>query len=280
MRPVYMEEHVPRLNRDRLSVLIALILLTSVLFRFVQLPQVTRQFYFLGSPLEVNLTGTGLLVVLVSGLAAMGARYVLAAHPDAPDRLPRPLYLSWVLPGLLGGMAAYLIELAPNEVIWGGGLLLAMLLVGLAVAAEFAALSPRHPASTRARLGLNILAYLLAFLFFYMIYRTRARSLVTATTTTLVAFLIALDLLGVAETRAARVALYAGIVGLVVGEMTWAFNYWRVDNWTAGLLLLLFFYLTTGIAQQHLLDRLKPAVLLEFGIVTAAVLALLLFLSP
>lgn len=271
-----MAEHVPRLNRDRLSVLIALILLTSVLFRFVQLPQVTRRFHLLGSPLEVNLTGVGLLVVLVAGLAAMGARYILAAHPDAPDRLPRPLYFSWVLPGLLGGMAAYLVELAPNEAIWAGGLLLSMLVIGLAVAAEFAALSPRHPAATRARLGLNILAYLSALLFFYLIYRTRARSLITATEVTLVAFLIALDLLGVAETRAVRVVLYAAIIGLVVGEATWALNYWRLDNWTASLLLLLLFYLATGIAQQYLLDRLKPAVLLEFGLVTAAVLILVL----
>jgi len=274
-----MAERIPRLNRDRLSVLIALILLTSVLFRFVQLPQVTRRFHLLGSPLEVNLTGTGLLVVLVGGLAAMGARYILAAHPDAPDRLPRPLVFSWVLPGLMGGMAAYLVELAPTEVVWGGGLLMAMVLIGLAVAAEFAALSPRHPAATRARLGLNILAYLLAMVFFYLIYRTRARSLVTATEVTLVAFLIALDLLGVAETRAARVILYSAVVGLVVGEATWALNYWRLDNWTASLLLLLFFYLATGIAQQYLLDRLKPAVLLEFGLVTAAVLTLVLVLG-
>ncbi|MGQ9467169.1 MAG: DUF5656 family protein [Anaerolineae bacterium] len=274
-----MEERIPRLNRDRLSVLIALILLTSVLFRFVQLPQVTRRFHPLGSPLEVNLTGEGLLVVLVAGLAAMGARYILAAHPDAPDHLPRPLYFSWVLPGLLGGMIAYLVELAPTEVVWGGGLLLALLLIGLAVAAEFAALSPRHPAATRARLGLNILAYLLALVFFFLIYRTRARSLVTATEVTLVAFLVALDLLGVAETGAARAVLYSAVVGLVVGEATWALNYWRLDNWTASLLLLLFFYLATGIAQQYLLDRLKPAVLLEFGLVTAAVLALVLVLG-
>jgi hypothetical protein len=65
----------------------------------------------------------------------------------------------------------------------------------------------------------------------------------------------------------------------VVGEATWALNYWRLDNWTASLLLLLFFYLATGIAQQYLLDRLKPAVLLEFGLVTAAVLTLVLVLG-
>ncbi len=274
-----MAERIPRLNRDRLSVLIALILLTSVLFRFVQLPQVTRRFHLLGSPLEVNLTGQGLLVVLVAGLVTMGTRYILAAHPDAPDRLPRPLYFSWVLPGLLGGMVAYLVELAPTEIVWAGGLLLSTIVIGLAVEAEFAALSPRHPAATRARLGLNILAYLLALLFFYLIYRTRARSLITATEVTLVAFLIALDLLGVAETRAARVVLYSAVIGLLVGEITWALNYWRLDNWTASLLLLLSFYLATGIAQQYLLDRLKPAVLLEFGLVTAAVLTLILVLG-
>lgn len=271
---------VPRLNRERLSVLIALTLLTSVLFRFVQLPQITRQFRVLGSPLEVNLTGTWLLVLLVGGLAGMGARYVLAAHPDFPDRCVRPLHFSWLLPALIGGMAAYLTELAQTDAIWAVSLVGAMILIGLAVAAEFATLSSTHPFYARARVALNVLAYLLAFAFFFVIYHTRARSLVTATGVTVVAFLIALDLFSVAETQGMRVVLYAAVTGLMIGEATWALNYWRLDDWTASLLLLLVFYLGTGVVQQYLLERLRATVLLEFGFVTALILILMLTFRP
>lgn len=275
-----MMEQAPRLDRDRLSVLVALILLIGVLFRFIPLPEAAWNLRVLGSPLEIRVTGTWLLVVLVSGLTAMGTRYVLAAYSDASERLPRPLYLSWVLPTLLAGMAAYLIEMAPTEGVWAGGLLLMALVISLAVSAEFGALSPGYPYYARARLALNVLGYLLAFFLFYVIYRTRARSLVTASGTTGVAFLVALDLLSVADVPVRRVALYAGIVGLLVGEATWALNYWRLGNWAGGLFLLAVFYLVAGVAHQHLLERLNVWVLLEFALVTAAALSAILLFAP
>ncbi len=275
-----MVEYVPRLNRDRLSVLIALILLISVLFHFIQLPEAVWNLTFLGSPLELRVTRTGLLVVLVIALTALGARYVLLAHPDAPHRLPRPLYLSWVLPSLLGGVSAYMVELAPTDMIWAGGVLLMVLIIGLAVSAEFGALSPDYPGHARARISLNILAYLLAFALFYAVYRTRARSVITASATTLCAFLVALDLLSVADVPVERVTLYAATVGLLVGEVNWALNYWQLSNWAGGLFLLAVFYLIAGVAHQHLLEKLSLWILLEFVLVTAAALSLILIFAP
>ena len=275
-----MVEYVPRLNRDRLSVLIALILLISVLFRFIRLPEARWDLIVLGSPLAIRITKSWLLVVLMTGLTALGTRYVLLAHPDAPHRLPRPLYLSWVLPSLLAGMGAYLVELAPTERIWAAGVLLMVLVVGLAVSAEFGALSPDYPGHARARFSLNVLAYLLSFALFYVVYRTRARSILTASATTLSAFLVALDLLSVADVSVNRVALYAGVVGLLVGEVTWALNFWQLSNWAGGLFLLAIFYLATGVAHQHLLEKLSTWVLLEFVLVAAAALAMILLSAP
>ncbi len=274
-----MGERVPQLDRDRLSVLIALILLIGVLFRFIQLPEATWDLDVLGSPLEVRVTRTAFFALLVAGLVAMGTRYLLASHPDVPDRLPRPAYLSWLLPTLLGGVAAYLLELAPTDGVWAVGLLLTVLLIGLAVAAEFSALSTDDPNYARARLALNILAYLLAFALFFFVYRTRMRSIVTASGTMLFAFLVALDLLSVADVGVGRVALYAGVIGLLIGEATWALNYWRLDDWAGSLLLLVMFYLTGGIAHQHLLERFNVWVLLEFTLVAAAAMAAILAFS-
>ena len=273
-----MVHNTPQLDRDRLSVLVALILLIGVVFRFIQLPEASWSLHILGSPLEIRLTRVWLMVVMVTSLVAMGTRYVLAAHPAGQERLPRPLYISWVLPSMRGGMTAYLVELAPAEGMWAGGLLLSVLVISLAVSAEFGSLSPDEPGYAQSRLALNVLAYMLAFAFFYVIYNTRARSIVTASGVSIVAFLMALDLLSVADVSVRRVALYAGIVGLLVGETTWALNYWRLSAWAASLLLLVSFYLAAGVAHQHLLERLSLRVLFEFGLVAAmALLAIILF---
>jgi hypothetical protein len=50
-----------------------------------------------------------------------------------------------------------------------------------------------------------------------------------------------------------------------MGQITWALNYWRTNTLTVGLLLLLIFYVLTGLAQQHLLHKLSRRSLWEFG---------------
>ncbi|MBE9506656.1 MAG: hypothetical protein IMY86_01280 [Chloroflexi bacterium] len=102
----------------------------------------------------------------------------------------------------------------------------------------------------------------------------------TATLALLVATLLALDLLSVADVSLRRVLLFAGIVGLVVGESTWALNYWQISSWVGGLFLLLIFYAAVNTAHQHLLGRLRVSILVEFAVVAIAVLAIILLKSP
>lgn len=272
-----MAEQTHSLNRDRLSVLVASILLLNVLFRFISFPEVSWRLELLGSPLEVRVTTATLLVLFCISLVVTGTRSILLAHPSASQELPRPLYLSWILPGLLAGLSVSTLTQVPDLRLWSGGLLLVAFLISIAIEAEFVALSPEAPHYARARLALNLLAYLLAFAFFYFIYRTRARSLITATATTLVAFLLALDVLSITDVEVTRVALYAGVVGLTTGESTWAFNYWRLGNWAGAFSILLVLYLSSGIAQQYLLGRLTGRVVAEFIGVAVLTLALLYF---
>ncbi len=268
-----MTEQTYSLNRDRLSVLVASIMLLNVLFRFITLPDVSWRLELLGSPLEIRITTATVLVLFSISLVVTGTRSIMLAHPAASQaELPRPLYLSWILPGLLAGLSVSTLARIPDLRLWSGGLLVTALLISIAIEAEFVALTPEVPHYARARLALNLLAYLLAFALFYFIYRTRARSLVTATATTLIAFLLALDVLSIADVNVARVALYAAVVGLVTGESTWAFNYWRLGNWAGAFSILLVLYLTSGIAQQYLLGRLTGRIVAEF--VGVAVLAL------
>lgn len=275
-----MQETIKPLDRNRLSVLVAVLLLGSVLFRFIELPEQVWRLEPLGSPLEIHVTGTWLLTALMVGLVCTGTNLILHGHPHLEEHPGRPIYISWILPGVMAGLSAYLLARAPTLPVWIAGLALAGAGIGLAVSAEYTAVSPDAPGYPVARLALNVLAYLLAFTLFAIIYHTRTRSLVTATLTLLTATLLALDLLSVADVPLRRVLLFASIVGLTIGESTWALNYWQISGWAGGLLLLLIFYVAINLAHQHLLERLSASILVEVAVVTIIVLTITLLGAP
>ena len=196
------------------------------------------------------------------------------------ERSGRPIYVFWILPGVMTGLSALLLAQIHSWPLWVGGLLLTGIGVSLAISAEYSSVCPDASGYPTARLALNMLAYLLVFVLFTIVYQSRTRSLVTATLTLLAAALLALDLLTVADAPLRRVLPFAGIVGLIVGQSTWALNYWQISAWAGGLLLLLIFYITVNTAHQHLLERLRVSTLVEFAVVTVAVLAIVLLRAP
>ena len=275
-----MQETVKPPDRNRLSVLIAVLLRGSVIFRFIELPERVWNLQLLGSPLEIHVTETWLLITLMVGLVCTGTSLILHDHPHLVEHSGRPIYVSWILPGVLIGLSAYLLARISTWPMWIGGLTLVGIAISLVISTEYTAVSPDVPGYPTARLALNVLAYLLVFTLFAIIYHTRTRSLVTATLTLLTATLLALDLLSVADVPLRRVILFAGIVGLIVGESTWALNYWQVSAWVGGLFLLLIFYITVNAAHQHLLEHLSGPILVEFIIVAIIVLTIILLKVP
>lgn len=260
------------LDRDRLSVFLAVLILANVLLQFIELPANVYRLQALGSPLQIRASDTLLLITLMVGMACTGTSLVLHDHPLLLEHPERPLPIAWILPAVLAGFSGYALSLAPTLLIWLAGLIVFGITLGLTVSAEYAAAHPDAPHYAAARLALNVLAYLTAFMLFVIIYQTRTRSLVTATLTLLIATALAIDLLSVADVQVRRVLSYAGIIGLIIGESTWALNYWHISAWVGGLLLLLIFYVATNVAHQHLLERLNLSALVELTAVSVAVL--------
>lgn len=275
-----MQEIIKPLDRNRLSVLMAVLLLGGVLFRFIELPEHTWKLHPLGSPLEIHVTGAWLLIALMVGLVCTGTNLILHGHPYLGKHLNKPIYISWILPGIVAGLSAYALSGVSIWAVWVGILLLAGVSISLVISAEYNAVSPAAPDYPTARLALNMLAYLLAFVLFTVIYHTRTRSLVTATLTLLTAIPLALDLLSAADAPMRRIFPFAGAVSLIVGESTWALNYWQVSAWSGGLLLLLIFYVAINVVHQHLLERLKASTLIEFAVVAAVVLTIIILKTP
>jgi hypothetical protein len=284
--------------RDRASVLIWVVLMGLAAQRFLALPERSFTAILLGSPVTLNITDSAILGALLAGLVAGGTEAVLRAHPKsirapspgdlsgAGDRVERinsasrDHWVFWGLPIALTVVALLLLPLAPSVVYWVIGLITMGLALGFSLAGIYYTVDPFQPGYRRARLGLNALTYAAALVLFLVVYRTRVRSLVSATEVMVVSGLLALELLRGSGRPTVLVALYAGITGLVLGQATWALNYWRLDSLTGGLVLMIGFYNAVGLAQHGLQGRIRRRVLLEYGLITVAALALIWEFAP
>ena len=266
--------------RDRISVAVWIVLLGLTATLLVKMPSTTLIWIAFGSPLAVELSANTLLGALLIGLTASGTEAVVRAHPLARAGRLRSRWIFWALPCAVVSVAALLLPIAPTRLYWLAGLTLTGAVLGLTLVATFHAIASEGPGYRPARIVLNLLTYAAVLILFLVVYRQRARSLLSATLIVGISALLALELLRGTERPLRTVALYALIVGAVLGEATWALNYWRLLGLTGGLLLLLGFYLLVGLAHQGLLRQLTSRVLLEFGLVALASLTLIWLFAP
>jgi hypothetical protein len=268
------------LYRDRASVVATLVVLGLILAGFLEIPPWTRDLTVLGSPLRVNVSQTALMAALLVGITCAGTDAIVRSHPTTRRIEARFSFVTWTLPALTVLLATILLPQAPTRLYQLGGYVLTGLILILVISAEYYTVDPASPRYLAARLSLNGWAYLLAIILFTLIYSAKARSLISATGVAFVSMLLALEFLRSAGRGFGRTALYAVIAGLSTGEIIWAMNYWRISGITGGLILLLGFYVATGLANQQLLGRLTRRVLIEYAAVALLGLAILLRFGP
>jgi hypothetical protein len=273
---------------DRVSVIVGVILVGIVLLLVVDIPPRVFQFRPLGTPLTFNVTALWAMSILLVALSCAGTEAVMRVHPLVRRGAVRRTFPNWILPALATLALTISLPRSLDLLNWliglavgGGGLAWLILMNYQAVTATAVATAadadypPQH-----ALLGLRVATYPLALILFTAIYRTRLRSLVTATAVTIVAALLAFSILYHSEqaresTREfahrslGRTLFYAGVIGLVLGETIWAFNYWRTNALTVGLLLMVLFYVLTGIVRQYTRIGIRWQTVVEFLVVAA-----------
>jgi hypothetical protein len=266
---------------ERISAVVSLTLLGLIAYFLIELPSRVIELMFWGSPLTLVVSQWWLLALLLGGLAATGARTVVYAHPSLPRHAPGYALAFWILPGLLVILATLWLTLLASTLDWWlAGIAITGVSLWFVVLAEYHTIDPRDPQYELSRFWLNLVTYCVAFGFFVVIYQTRARSILSATEILLVSGLLAGSLLRAGPAQVGRTWLFAGIVALVMGQCTWALNLWRVPALTAGLWLLLLFYLFTGLAQQYLLGRLTRRALIEFAVIAVIGFFVILRFAP
>lgn len=295
--------------RDRASVMIWVVLMGLAAQRFLVLPERALTAEILGSPVTLSITANTLLAVLLMGLVATGTEAIVRAHPlgeanedrrrhrlassAMPTRAPVTLTVEqrlsltrpshWVYWGAPTGLilvAVFLLPFAPSTEYWALALVAVGVALGLIAAGIYYTIDPFQTGYRRARLGLNAITYALALLLFLVVYRTRERSIVSATQVLIVSSFLALELLRSTGRPTILIALYAGITGLILGQTTWVLNYWRLASLTGGLVLLVLFYDVVGLSQHALQGKLRRRIVLEYALITIAAMALIWEFAP
>lgn len=210
-----------------------------------------------------------LLVAAVGMVVGAAAEFHARLHPSFPKVSERIRYTLWILPALLmwaTGLA--LVLWRPDDMFLAQGLpLFGAVLVGLAVFAQDREVAVADDAAESVAVPkqlLSLLTYLAAFGLFTLIYQIKERSLISATTTAFVAAVLCLVLLRGAGAARQRTLMYAGLIGLCLGEVTWALNYWVVRELVGGAVLLLIYYVIVGLTEILLRAELTRRLLAEY----------------
>ncbi len=270
--------------RDRISMVTWLIVFglgMSLFFRLPTAPNIS--FTAFRTPVTLALTDSLVAAAFLAILAATGTQSVIGIHPSLSDGTTpfRRSWAFWALPMALTIISVYLLPLAPNRITQVVALLVVGALTALALFCLYATVERGQAGFRRGRLILNALAYGSALMLFLLVYQTRTRSLISATVIAVTAMLLAIEILRSTTARTDLILIYGAICGIVLGQVTWALNYWPLlPGLTGGLLLLLIFYLFVGIAQQGLQEHFSARILVEFVVFTVIALLLIAVVGP
>jgi hypothetical protein len=129
----------------------------------------------------------------------------------------------------------------------------------------------------RARVIFTLLVHGIAFLTLSMIYIHKVRSLFSATAVLIVGILLLIALTEGEEELFVRRLVYALVGGLMLGQVTWALNYWQATGWTGGAVLLVCFYLFGGLILTHLRSSVHLRDVIEYGAVSSVALGIVVY---
>jgi len=204
------------------------------------------------------LTGTVFILFLLPLLAGLGLDGVLRSHPAGRLRAKATSASQLITPLAFSVAVALFFRYAAS----GYWAVLAAVASGAAYGAvahaEYGLLDADVMNGGVGRTVLLSAAYAGLFCLLATFYAFDLPLVVGTGLTMLCGVLFAIEVFREAELATSDLALYAGATGFALGQVRWAIGFVRLDGMLAALLLLLVFYVLTGLtltARGHRLNR-------------------------
>jgi len=237
------EEHRHMPDANRLSVLVAVVLLAYALAHLIETQRYAISINVLGVALAIPLNLTVAATLMAAGLTAAGMDWLLRGHPHFEGE---NTFQHWILPALTAfvlGVPLYNLSFGPA---WWLSFGLGGVLLLLVFLAEYIALDSsdvRHPAASA---GLVALSYALFLILTTTLSFSSARLILVALTVFPAAGMVALRALRL-RTQEWKFAWAIGIA-IILTQFAAALHYWPITPIQYGLLLLGPLYALTELA--------------------------------
>lgn len=221
-------------DTDRISILAATILFAYVLTQYVSLPvwEVDLQLPGLFIPFRLNFST--IVTIIVAGLTATGADWLIRDHPALEDR---QTVQHWLLPALTAWViGAYLFTL-PYGLTWFAALMTGGIVLMLVLLAEYVVVDPEDARYPLASAGLAALAFGLFLALAITLHAAGLRLFWRVPFLVGAAFLVSVRVFHL-KLAGRWVLFHAIAIALVIGQLAAAFHYWPLLAPAFGLLLL------------------------------------------
>jgi hypothetical protein len=128
-------------------------------------------------------------------------------------------------------------------------------------------LEPHAPRRGVAYVAIRVVVYLIALVAMVLIYGTKARGIFIAPPIAMIGALGTWYLLGDTPADPRRRIILAAGVGLLMGQLAWAFGYWNVAALVGGAGLWLGFYVLSGVVEHAASLNLDQRIAAEYALV-------------
>jgi len=221
-------------NIDRLSILAAMIVLAYTLERFIDLPAWEYSRQLPGLYIEFSINVNVITSLLVAGMTAAGANWLMHDHPASQGRMALQ---HAILPALTALVIGIPLSGIPVGLGWWLGLIGGAFILVLVLIAEYIAVDPGDLRLPLATAALSAVSYALFLVLSGFLRATGVRLLFNLPALILAAWLVSLR---VANLRLHGIwTIYeSAIIAFVVGQVAAAFNYWPLTPVAFGLVLL------------------------------------------
>lgn len=265
--PLMLEEHRHLPDANRLSVLVAAILLAFALAQVVETQHYALTFDIIGIRLELPLNLTIASTLLATGLTAAGMDWLLRGHPHFE---PKNTFQHWLLPALTTFVIGIPLYSLQYGAAWWFSFALGGVLLLLVFLAEYIILDPSDVRYPAASAGLTALSFALFLTLTAGLGYIGARLLLIVVVVFIGATMVALRALHLHLAERWEFAWAIGI-GLACAQFAAALHYWPLGPIQFGLALLGPLYALTGMTI-NLGDGMSMR-----RAVTEAVIVLILF---
>lgn len=224
--------HLPEI--DRLSVVVATILLAYALARFIEIPTRDLAIQLPGFYLPMSINVNTIVAVLVAGLTASGADWLLHEHPSRSgkstfEHLLLPALTAWII-----GIPLFQLPLGP---LWWAGFALGGASLVLVLLAEYISVDSDDVRQPIASAGLIAVSFALYLTLAITVRFAGIRLSLILPALTLAVWLVSLRTLHL-RLHGRWLVVPSGIIALICGQFTAALHYWPSTEVAFGLALL------------------------------------------